>query len=94
MKKFEIYRNIRKSAKIWGLPISLFAFMMITIVGSLLIVIFSFSLTVIIGVFIFNAALYIALTRITNSPQLFHYSKVFPEIISNKKSNFFSYEQD
>ena len=94
MKKFEIYKNIRKRALIWGLPISLFALIMLSIVGSLLIVIFSFSLTVIVGIFIFNAALYIALTRITNSPQLLDYSKVFPEIISNKKSNFFSYEQD
>ncbi|WP_026838305.1 hypothetical protein [Gillisia sp. JM1] len=94
MKKFEIYKNIRKRAMIWGLPISLFALMMISVVGALLMIIFSFSLTVIIGVFIFNAALYIALTRISASPQLFHISKVFPETISNKKSNFFNYEQD
>ncbi len=94
MKKFEIYKNIRKRAMIWGLPISLFALIMLSIVGSLLIIIFSFSLSVIVGIFIFNAALYISLTRISASPQLFHFSKVFPQIISNKKSNFFNYEQD
>jgi len=94
MKKFEVYKNIRKQAVIFGLPISLFAVMMICIVASLLVIIFSFSFGIIIGILIFNSALYIALTRITNNPQLFQMSKVFPKIISNKKNSGFKYGQD
>ena len=94
MKKFEVYKNIRKQAVIFGLPISLFAVMMICIVASLLVIIFSFSFAMIIGILIFNAALYVALTRITNNPQIFQMSKVFPKIISNKRNSDFEYGQD
>lgn len=94
MKRFEVYRNIRKKAVIFGLPISLFALMMMSILGSLMIIIFSFSFGIIIGVLIFNAALYVALTRITNNPQLFQMAKAFPKIISNKRNSGFDYEQD
>jgi len=94
MKKYEIYKNIRKRAVIFGLPISLFALMMASILGSLLIIIFSFSFGMIIGILIFNAALYVALTRITNNPQLFQMARVFPQIISNKRNSGFDYEQD
>jgi hypothetical protein len=48
----------------------------------------------IIGILIFNAALYVALTRITNDPQLFQMVKVFPRIISNKRNSGFDYEED
>lgn len=92
MKKFEVYKNIRKQAVIFGLPISLFAVMMISIVASLLVIIFSFSFMMIIGILVFNSILYIALARITNTPQLFQISKVFPEIISNKRNSGFEYE--
>ena len=61
MKRFEVYKNIRKRAVIFGLPISLFALMMISIVASLLVIIFSFSFGIVIGVLVFNATLYIAL---------------------------------
>ncbi|MBD0776852.1 hypothetical protein HPE56_03515 [Maribacter sp. ANRC-HE7] len=94
MKKFEVYKNIRKRAVIFGLPISLFALMMVAILASLLIIIFSFSFLMIIGVMVFNAALYIALTRIANNPQLFQTAKAFPKIISNKRNSDFDYEQD
>lgn len=94
MKKYEIYRNIRKQAVIFGLPISLFALMMVAILASLLIIIFSFSFGIIIGVFILNAALYVALIRITNHPQLFQMTRVFPKIISNKQNTGFNYGQD
>jgi type IV secretory pathway VirB3-like protein len=94
MKKFEVYKNIRKQAVIFGLPISLFALMMVAILASLLVVIFSFSFTVIITVFIINAALYIALTRISNNPQLLQITKVFPNIISNKRNSGLGYEED
>jgi len=94
MKKFEVYKNIRKRAVIFGLPISLFALMMVSIVASLLVIIFSFSFGIIIGVLVFNSALFIALTRIANNPQLFQMAKVFPNIISNKRNSGFDYEKD
>ena len=92
MKKFKVYKNIRKRAVIMGLPISLFALMMTAVITSLLFVIFSFSFSVIIGVFVFNASLYIALTHVTKNPALFHFKKVFPSSISNKKVTQLSYE--
>ncbi len=92
MKKFEVYKNIRKRAVIFGLPISLFAVMMISIVASLLVIIFSFSYMMIIGIAIFNAALYIALTQITNNSQVIQFAKAFPKIISNKRNSSLEYE--
>ena len=94
MKKFEVYKNIRKQAVIFGLPISLFALNMVSILASLLVIIFSFSFGMIIGVLVFNAALYVALTRITHNPQIFQMAKAFPKIISNKRNSGFYYEQD
>jgi len=92
VKKFEVYRNMRKRAVIFGLPISLFALMMVSILASLLIIIFSFSFGVIIGLMVFNGGLYIALTRIANNPQLFQMGNPFPKIISNKRNSGFEYE--
>lgn len=94
MKKYEVYKNIRKRAVIFGLPIYLFALMMVSILASLLIIIFSFSFGIIIGILVFNAALYVALTRITHNPQIFQMAKAFPRIISNKRNSGFDYEQD
>ncbi|MCG2462852.1 hypothetical protein K8352_18965 [Flavobacteriaceae bacterium F89] len=93
MKKFEVYKNIRKQAIIFGLPISLFALMMISIVASLLVIIFSFSFGIIIGALLFNSALYIALVRITSKPPFFQIKKVFPKIISNKRNSGLYYER-
>ena len=92
MKRFEVYKNIRKRAVIMGLPISLFALMMTAVIGSLLIIIFSFSFLVIISVIVFNAGLYIALTHSTKNPALFHFKKVFPQVISNKKVSELYYD--
>ncbi|WP_310991238.1 hypothetical protein [Aequorivita marina] len=94
MKKFEVYRNIRKRAVIFGLPISLFALMMVVVLVSLLVIIFSFSFGIIIGLILINATLYIVLTRIANNPQLFQLTNAFPKIISNKKKSSLDYEQD
>jgi hypothetical protein len=94
MKRFEVYRNIRKKALIWGLPISLFALMMVAVIASLLVIIFSFSFTIVIGVFVFNAGLYIGLTRIANLQRHFEFTSVFPKNITNKKSSLFNYDQD
>jgi type IV secretory pathway VirB3-like protein len=92
MKQFEVYKNIRKRAVIMGLPISLFALMMISVIGSLLVIIFSFSFAVIVSVLALNAVLYIALTHITKNPALLHIKKVFPHTISNKKQSHLCYE--
>ena len=94
MKRFEVYKNIRKRAVIMGLPISLFALMMTVVIGSLLFIIFSFSFTVIISVFLLNGVLYIALTHITKNPALMHIKKVFPQTISNKKGSRLHYAED
>jgi hypothetical protein len=48
----------------------------------------------IIGILIFNSALYVALTRITHNPQLFQMAKAFPQIISNKRHSGFDYEEN
>lgn len=94
MKRFEVYKNIRKRAVIMGLPISLFALMMTVVIGSLLFIIFSFSLAVIISVLLLNGVLYIALTHITKNPALMHIKKVFPQTISNKKGSRLHYEEN
>ena len=92
MKRYDVYRNMRKRAVIFGLPISLFALMMVSILASLLIIIFSFSFGIVIGLMVFNGGLYIVLTRIANNPQLFQMGNPFPKIISNKRNSGFDYE--
>jgi len=94
MKKYEVYKNIRKQALIIGLPISLFALMMLSVIGSLMFIIFSFSFYGIISVILINVALYIVLTQITNNPTLLNFRKVFPNSISNKKATFLNYEEN
>ncbi|WP_106144263.1 hypothetical protein [Flagellimonas meridianipacifica] len=92
MKRFEVYRNMRKRAVIFGLPISLFALMMVSILASLLIIIFSFSFGIIIALMVCNGSLYVILLRIANRPQLFQMGNPFPKIISNKRNSGFTYE--
>ncbi|WP_282179468.1 hypothetical protein [Maribacter stanieri] len=92
MKKYEVYKNIRKRAIIFGLPISLFVLMMIAVIASLLIIIFSFGIGIIICVIIANALLYIGLTKFFQNPQWLHFAKVFPKSISNKKTTALNYE--
>ncbi len=91
MKKYEVYKNIRKGAMIWGLPISLFAMMMLSILASLLVIIFSFSFLVIIGAILWNGTLYVVLTKIACKAILLNFNRVFPKIISNKKDNILHY---
>ena len=67
MKKYEVYKNIRKRAVLFGLPLSLFALMMCSILCSLMIIIFSFSLLMVIGVPVLNAGLYIVLLNLERS---------------------------
>ena len=91
MKRYEVHRNIRKQAIIMGLPISLFALMMVSVIGSLLIIIFSFSLGVIVALLLFNALLFGALAQWVKNPHILAIQKVFPRTISNKRLSSFSY---
>lgn len=92
MKTYQVYRNIRKMALIYGLPISLFALQMLGVIGSLLVVIFSFSLFLVVGAVAFNLSLYSVLLRLAHRPQLLNVAKVFPSAISNKKTTDLGYE--
>ncbi|ASV31515.1 MULTISPECIES: hypothetical protein [Flavobacteriaceae] len=92
MKRFEVYKNIRKRAVIMGLPISLFALMMTSVISSLLFIIFSFSFAVIVSVFLWNGTLYTVLAHLTKNPALMQIKKVFPQTISNKKQTNLYYE--
>lgn len=92
MKRYEVYRNIRKKALIYGLPVGLFALMMLSVIGSLLVIIFSFSLVIITLMVLLNLALYVFLTRITVNPRLLNLQRDFPKMISNKKISGLSYE--
>jgi len=74
-----------------GLPISLFALMMASVIGSLLVIIFSFSFGVIVALLLFNALLFGALAQWAKNPQLLSVQKIFPHTISNKKLSPLSY---
>jgi tellurite resistance protein TehA-like permease len=92
MRTFQIYRNIRKRALIFGLPVSLFALQMAAVIGSLLMVIFSFSLLLVMAAIAINLMLYVLLLKLTHQPQILHIQKVFPTAISNKKTTVLHYE--
>lgn len=94
MKQFTPYKNIRKRAMIMGLPLSLFALQMISVIGSLLAIIFSFGLWVIVSVIAINVKLFALLLHITKHPGLLHFKRVFPKSLSNKKNTKLSYEED
>lgn len=72
---------------IWGLPISLFTLMMLSILASLLVTIFSFGLWAILLSSVWNATLYVILTKIANNVLTPDFGSVFPRIVSNKQKN-------
>ncbi len=92
MKKYVIYRNIRKRALIYGLPVNLFALMAISVIGSLLILVFSLSFLMCLIAVTLNLGLYFLLLRLTVNPQLIQLKRVFPEMISNKRTSNLDYE--
>ncbi|WP_418502076.1 hypothetical protein [Flagellimonas sp.] len=94
MKQYKVYRNIRKRAMIMGLPLSLFALMMVAVICSLLVIIFSFHFGVIVVLLITNTALYVVLVRWGNKPIGLNPSSVFPKCISLKNVTPLSYGQD
>ncbi|AUS07339.1 hypothetical protein C1A40_12760 [Tamlana carrageenivorans] len=94
MKTYEVYKNIRKSAVIMGLPIAMFALMMTLVIVSLLVIIFSFSFFIVVGAIVLNITVYISLIQLVKNPALLHFKKVFPRTISNKKVTGLNYEND
>ncbi|WP_136468535.1 hypothetical protein [Flagellimonas onchidii] len=94
MRKYMIYKDICKGARIWGLPISLFALLMLSILASLLIIIFSFSLMVIILAMGWNLCWYAVLTKMSYNRNLLHLNKVFPDCVSNKQDNLLNHVEN
>ena len=90
MKRYTIYRSIREEAMIFGLSISGFAIQMVAVIGGLLMIIFSFSLLLILFVLVCNAGLYVFLLRFRNFPPFF--SRTALRMISNKPLGLSSYE--
>lgn len=93
MKRYKPYKDIRRRALIFGLPLPLFALQMISLVGSLLVVIFSFGLGVIIALLLLNTALFLLLSKVALHPRFLRGQGVFPETISNKKTTAVDYEK-
>lgn len=85
MKKYDVYRNIRKRAMIMGLPISFFALLMVSVICSLLVIIFSFNFGVIVALLLLNVLLYGALGRWAKRSFRAGVRKIFPKAISNKR---------
>ncbi|MAU17132.1 MAG: hypothetical protein CMH46_16515 [Muricauda sp.] len=94
MRKYKIYKDIRKGARIWGLPISLFALLILSILASLLIIIFSFSLMVIVLAMGWNLCWYVGLTKMASNKHLLDFNKVFPDCISNKQDNLLNHVEN
>lgn len=94
MKKYKPYKNIRKGAVIFGLSLPLFTLIMLSTIASLLVIIFSFSLGVIISALLFNVFLYIALNRISRLLEFLQMTGLFPKMISNKRNSGIHYEKD
>ncbi|WP_268225167.1 hypothetical protein [Sinomicrobium oceani] len=92
MKKFTPYKAIRRRAMIMGLPIGFFAIQMISVIGSLLAIIFSFSLGIIFFLLLANFSLYVILTKLVQNPGLLRFQKMFPAAVSNKLNTQLNYE--
>jgi len=92
MKKFTPYKNIRKQAMILGLPLSFFALQMLSVIASLFVIIFSFSLGAIVAVLLWNVVLYMLLSKFSKKAGLFHFQGDLPRYISNKKYSQLNYE--
>ena len=90
MKRYTIYRSIREQALIFGLNVRGFAIQMISVIGGLLLIIFSFSLSVILLAVGFNVGLYVFLLRSKG------FLKVYPAqrltLVSNKQIGISAYE--
>ncbi len=90
MKSYQVYRNIRKNAMIFGLVVSSFAIQAGSVIASLLLIIFSFKLILLLAMVVWNLGLYIALLRI-RSFDFAPVSSSLPLLISNKKTGLSQY---
>ena len=91
MKQYNVYKNIRVRALIFGLPVAFFALQMMAVVGSLIAVIFSFNLMLLIVMGIGNTVLYGILLKLVQEPRLLQIGVSFPQLISNKKITSYEY---
>jgi len=89
MKRFEVYRHIRKRALIFGLPIAFFALQIMAVIGSLMAVIFSFGIPLLFGALAANGLLYGLLLKLASHPGALPLGKAFPKMMSNKKTSFY-----
>lgn len=85
MKSFEVYRNIRREALIMNLPLNLFSMQMVAVIGSLLMIIFSFSLLLIILLFLGNIGLYICFLRFQHFKPFLLAERRVLGLITNRK---------
>ena len=92
MKKFTSYKAIRRRAMIMGLPIGYFSIQMISVIASLLVIIFSFNLGIIFFLLVTNFFLFMILTKLAQAPGLLRFKRVFPDMISNKLNSHLNYE--
>ena len=92
MKSYKVHRNIRKKALLFGLPLSFFALQMVAVIGSLLVLIFSFGLISIAVAIGANILLYAGLLKLTQKPNIFQFQKVYPKSIQNKLTTQLHYE--
>ncbi len=92
MKSYSFYRDIRKEALIMGLPVMFFGLQIIALVISLFLLIFSFSLFMLLLVLSANVGLYLGLLRYVSRNRTVTFFRVFPREISNKTINEMPYE--
>lgn len=91
MRSFQVYRNIRSRALIFGLPVGSFAIQMSAVIASLLVVIFSFKFWLLVLLPALNAGLYVGLIRGMNLTSLWVRHRGI-QLISNKKISIGSHE--
>lgn len=77
---------------IFGLPVALFALQMVGVIGSLLIIIFSFGLIPVIGALAINGTLYVVLLKLASGTGNLQLATKFPRAISNKRTTPIDYE--
>lgn len=84
MKQFKTYRDIRKRALVMGLPLNALAIMMLSVVGSLLVIIFSFSFFMVLLVVVFNGGLFFGMSYLHAHPEVLHLSNPYPKLVTGK----------
>lgn len=91
MHSYRPYRNIRRRALIFGLPVGSFALLMASVILSLLLIIFSFHLGLLLALPIWNLALYLGLLRFQDISFSWPGTRGI-RIITGKRQSLCSYE--